>query len=296
MNFQKLANNRFLQSKRSRLLAFIALVLILAITIPPTVVVPLRKENMGPKSKVFVPLYVYPAPGAWTPLENVVATHPSVNFNVVINPGNGPGPNALPDANYTREIPRLALYSNVRLLGYVPITYTNRDIGLVRRDVETYAGWPVNGSNPDLAVQGIFFDETPQEYDDRALGYFQELRDLVKGSSGLGPDNQVFHNPGVVPDSRYLSTADSIVVFEATYDTFQERRKAKVFKTLSDNNRGQLCAVIHSVPDSIQGSKLRSLVKEARKVAEEVYVTHLRVDYYAGFGHSWGDFVDLMAA
>lgn len=109
----------------------------------------------------------------------------------MINPGNGPGPNALPDANYTREIPRLALYTNVRLLGYVAITYTNRDIGLVRRDVETYAGWPVNGSNPDLAVQGIFFDETPQEYDDRALGYFQELRDLVKGSSGLGPDNHV---------------------------------------------------------------------------------------------------------
>ena len=76
MNFQKLANNRFLQSKRSRLLlALIALVLILAIIITPAVVVPLRKKNMGPKSKVFVPLYVYPAPGAWTPLENVyVAT------------------------------------------------------------------------------------------------------------------------------------------------------------------------------------------------------------------------------
>jgi len=120
-----------------------------------------------------------------------VATHPNVNFTVVINPGNGPGPNALPDANYTREIPRLASYDNVRLLGYVPTTYTNRDIGLVRRDVETYAGWPINGSNQDLAVQGIFFDETPQEYDDRALGYLQELRGMVKGSSGLGPDNYV---------------------------------------------------------------------------------------------------------
>lgn len=120
-----------------------------------------------------------------------VATHPSINFTVVINPGNGPGPNALPDANYTREIPRIASYDNVRLLGYVPITYTNRDIALVRRDVETYAGWPVNGSNPDLTVQGIFFDETPQEYDDRALGYLQELTDLVKRSSGLGPDKYV---------------------------------------------------------------------------------------------------------
>lgn len=71
MNSQKLANSRFLQSKRSCLLAFIVLVLILAIIIPPAVVVPLRKKSMGPKSKVFVPLYVYPAPGAWAPLENV---------------------------------------------------------------------------------------------------------------------------------------------------------------------------------------------------------------------------------
>lgn len=107
---------------------------------------------------------------------------------------------------------------------------------------------------------------------------------------------QVFHNPGVVPDSRYLPTADSTVVFEATYDTFKERKKAKVFKTLSSDNRGRLCAIIHSVPDYVHGSKLRKLVKQARKVAEEVYITHLRVDYYAGFGHSWGDFVDLMSA
>ena len=48
------------------------LIVILAIAIPPAVVVTLRKRNaMGPKSTVFIPLYIYPAPGAWTPLENV---------------------------------------------------------------------------------------------------------------------------------------------------------------------------------------------------------------------------------
>lgn len=106
---------------------------------------------------------------------------------------------------------------------------------------------------------------------------------------------QIFHNPGVIPDSRYLPMADSTIVFEATYKTFQERRNAKIFKSIPDSNRSQLCAVIHSVPDNVQGSQLRSLVKQARKVAEEVFITHLTTDYYAGFGHKWTDFVHLMA-
>lgn len=63
----------FLKSRRSRIiLAIFVLIAILAVVIPPAVVVTLRKKNsMGPKSKVFVPLYIYPAPGTWDPLENV---------------------------------------------------------------------------------------------------------------------------------------------------------------------------------------------------------------------------------
>jgi hypothetical protein len=46
---------------------------VLAIVIPTTVVEVLKhkKSTMGPKTNVFVPLYVYPSPGAWTPLEQV---------------------------------------------------------------------------------------------------------------------------------------------------------------------------------------------------------------------------------
>lgn len=52
--------------------ALITLIAILAIAISPAVVATLRKENaMGPKSTVLIPLYIYPGPGAWTPLENV---------------------------------------------------------------------------------------------------------------------------------------------------------------------------------------------------------------------------------
>jgi hypothetical protein len=50
------------------------------------------------------------------------------------------------------------------------------------------------------------------------------------------------------------------------------------------------------VPDDIEGKSLRGLVKEVRKVADEVYITHLSTNYYASFGDKWTEFVDLMAA
>ncbi|KAJ5469587.1 hypothetical protein N7539_009205 [Penicillium diatomitis] len=295
---EKHVNRRsILRSKRGRIiLAVIAFIVICAAVIPAVVVTTLRKKNnMGPKSKVFVPLYVYPAPGAWTPLENVISTHPDVNFTVVINPGNGPGPDQLPDANYTREIPNLASYANVRLLGYVHTSYAQRNISLLRRDIATYAAWPTVSSNPHLAVRGIFFDETPQQFSDQALGYLQNLTDLVKGLKGFGPNGFVVHNPGAIPDSRYLSSADSTVVFEGTYGMFQERQRAQLFAGIPNSTRGQLCAVIHSVPESQDGSALRGLVKDARNMADEIFITHLDTDYYANFGGKWTEFVDLMA-
>jgi hypothetical protein len=92
-----------------------------------------------------------------------------------------------------------------------------------------------------------------------------------------------------------MSSADSTVVFEATYDTFKERKGTKQFEVLPNNNRSALCIVIHSVPDRVEGSKLRDLVKKLRKTADEVFVTHLSTDYYANFGGKWSEFVDWMA-
>ncbi|KAL4813983.1 Spherulation-specific family 4-domain-containing protein [Aspergillus spinulosporus] len=267
-----------LHSRRSRLImAVLIFVAILAIVLPTSIIVTRRKNNnMGPKAKVFVPLYVYPAPGAWDPLVNVITAHPDVNFTVV-------------------EIPRLTAHDNVRVLGYVATTYAKRNISLVRKDIETYAAWPTISANPKLAVRGIFFDETPQQYNASDLAYLEELTSVVRTTPGLGPDHFVFHNPGVVPDSRYLSTADSTVVFEATYDTFQERDGARLFEAIPDSNRSQLCAVVHSLPDSVEGSELRKFVKQVRRVADEIFVTHLSTNYYASFGDKWDDFVSLMA-
>lgn len=83
----------------------------------------------------------------------------------------------------------------MRLLGYVHTTYATRNVSLVRKDIATYAAWPTASSNPDLAVRGIFFDETPQQYSSHSLAYLQNLTDLTKGMNGFGPDPFVSYTP-----------------------------------------------------------------------------------------------------
>lgn len=95
----------------------------------------------------------------------------------------------------------------MRLLGYVATTYAKRNISLVRKDIETYAAWPTKSSNPALAVRGIFFDETPQQYDADALAYLEDLTEVVKNTEGFGPD------PLVSPCLSRTTVTVSIAVF-----------------------------------------------------------------------------------
>jgi hypothetical protein len=72
------APNRILRrkTKRSRrcvsIVCVVAAVVILAIVIPVAVVFSRRKHSHGLASTVLVPLYIYPDPGAWDPLYEVL--------------------------------------------------------------------------------------------------------------------------------------------------------------------------------------------------------------------------------
>jgi hypothetical protein len=83
-------------------------------------------------------------------------------------------------------MPRLKDYPNIRSLGYVATNYTNKPIEDVMLEIRTYADWPHILSDERVAVDGIFFDETPGTYDWRWHDYLKVLRDEVKGAKGLG--------------------------------------------------------------------------------------------------------------
>jgi Spherulation-specific family 4 len=109
---------------------------------------------------------------------------------------------------------------------------------------------------------------------------------------------KVIHNPGSVPDEAFLKLADSTVIFEDTYHTFETRVSNAIFSAsaLSMVDRSKLACVIHSIPEDLEGQDWRNLGQQARKIAGDVFMTELSEHYYANFAPKWGEFVDAMAA
>lgn len=56
----------------------------------------------------------------------------------------------------------------------------------VLHDVSVYAKWAEASSNPNFAVDGIFFDETPSQCDATSETFYQAINTAAKGSAGLG--------------------------------------------------------------------------------------------------------------
>lgn len=134
-------------------------------------------------------------------------------FIVVVNPFNGPGKDAIPDSNYTREIARLTVCENVQLLGYVHVTYTRRKLAEVLRDITTYSDWATSSHVPGLKVNGIFVDESPNSYEPAAEIYLKSIYAKVKASNGLGPANTVsnqFLNISKLNDKTAASISSNI--------------------------------------------------------------------------------------
>ncbi|KUI53111.1 Spherulin-4 [Cytospora mali] len=117
------------------------------------------------KPFILLPLYIYPTPTAWEPLYSAAASHPELDFLVVVNPGNGPGPGVLPDANYVEALAKLTGSQNVRVIGYVHCSYGNRLLDDIMADVSAYRGWTEasvqRGDEKTIVVDGIFIDEVP---------------------------------------------------------------------------------------------------------------------------------------
>lgn len=108
-----------------------------------------------------------------------------------MNPHNGPGAPPSPDADYSREIPRLNAFPNVCTIGYVRINYCKRHLTEVCKDVAKYAGWSKDYAASGLGVHGIFFDETPNHFTAKAASYLNTVSQNVKDATGILGDRLV---------------------------------------------------------------------------------------------------------
>ncbi|KAF2471078.1 uncharacterized protein BDR25DRAFT_30243 [Lindgomyces ingoldianus] len=147
-------------------------------------------------ASVLLPLYVYPSTGAWDPLYQMASSYPRVQFTAIVNPYSGPGDSALPNENYTQAIHTLNALGNVRTIGYVATTWCTKNASSVLDEVAVYAGW--GAQDPQLAMSGIFFDETPTHYTPEYASYLQTISQAVHNNRGL-------KDGYVVGGSRYMA-------------------------------------------------------------------------------------------
>ncbi|KAF2710541.1 hypothetical protein K504DRAFT_405813 [Pleomassaria siparia CBS 279.74] len=250
---------------------------------------------------ILLPLYIYPNPGAWDPLYWVASNNPTLNLSVIINPCSGPCMGSLPEAPYLTEMPKLKNYANIRTLGYVATNYTNKPIDSLIAEIDTYAKWPALLNESRVAVDGIFFDETPGPYDWRAHDYLTLAKNEVKSNAGLG-QQVIVHNPGTIPyiPWNYLDLADITVIFEDTYANFIDVTTFNALKTLYTNANTTTSAfalMLHTVPN-IPDELIDWTVKQMKEIAGWSYMSSVSVpgEYWHSFSTIFTLFVTKYAA
>lgn len=102
----------------------------------------------------------------------------------------------------------------------------------------------------------------------------------------------MIHNPGTIPDSRYENNAtDVTVVFESSYQDFHSEKHSL---NAMASNRTAYAYMLHSVPDSLSNSTLRSFVNQMSRKAEYLFLTTLTEDYYESFDPEGETICDVM--
>ncbi|KAG8625490.1 hypothetical protein KVT40_007241 [Elsinoe batatas] len=165
------------------------------------------------KPFILFPLYLWPGPNAWQPLYDQIDKYPNVNFNIIINPNSGPGTSGTPpDQTWIDTIAKLNSKPNTQLLGYTHVLYGARPSTEVQSDIATYASW-AKYKAANIALDGIFFDESPSNNTPALLSYMKDLTTTAR-TSLKSTNKRIVLNPGVAVPREYYPLADTIVGFE----------------------------------------------------------------------------------
>ncbi|KAL1412240.1 hypothetical protein Q8F55_003251 [Vanrija albida] len=257
---------------------------------------------------VVVPLYIYPLPGAWDPLVLAAKANPSAQFVAIVNPGSGPGPEALPDTSYQSAIASLLTVPNIIVVGYVHCSYGARDPATVNADIDRYAGWE-RASHGVLRTQGIFIDEAP--WDPSLRGHLAVYAHRIRSAPlrlGVTPPPPppptpatlaaapprkaplVIYNPGTVVARGYIEDADLVVVFEQSADKFSEWFLEHGIGQIPASLRHKCVAMVHSVGGGVPGA--HDVADKVRKLRlGGIYITHQLGGGYNEWPEAWDEVV-----
>ena len=140
----------------------------------------------SPFPSVPFPFPLTPLASGVTHCHHRIVLNPKLEFVIIVNPNSGPGSEPWwPNADYVRQTPALAVHPNVQVVGYVSTDYCNRPMEQVLKDVNQYAGWSQDNRFRGLAVSGIFFDETPNVFSEKAKDFLDTITRHVKATHGI---------------------------------------------------------------------------------------------------------------
>jgi len=237
---------------------------------------------------ILVPLYQYPIDGSWTELLASIKQHPSVQFAIIVNPQSGPGAEALPDASYIKAISEINSQPNVIVVGYVHVTYANRDLTEVIGDVNKYRNW-ASYTASNISVQGIFFDESPAANNPTQIDF---MKNVTTTARSLFPSGMVITNQGVVPvNSTYFDIADFVVIFEEAYQTLSSLSQKQGREAISPTLRLKSSVIIHTTPTD--NTTINSTVSQFISYGVgQMYLTdrNLSSNPYLTLGQTWSQF------
>jgi Spherulation-specific family 4 len=189
-------------------------------------------SNHHPKLQILLPLYIYPNwydknKYAW---KQVIAAAKKVSIIAIINPNSGPN-NAPPNTDYQQGIKDLH-QAGIKVVGYVPSNYSNRDIQAVKIDIDLYTKY--------FQIDGIFIDEAASSIE--KASYYQQLYKYIKSKSIA---YKVIINPGVNLEETYISqgVADTIITFENYQKNWSSYAPVKYQKNYPSQ---QFAALVHT--------------------------------------------------
>jgi len=188
----------------NRHLFYILAIVLLFCSTPPFFVSAQVTEPTVQCQYVAIPAYFYPSyPPAATDYWGIVNSTLKSGEIVIVNPNSGSG--LTKSSSYDQMIMSTKAKGIVNL-GYVYTSYGLRSLTSVKLEIDNYFNW--------YGVNSIFLDETPYQVstDQWQLTYYKDIFTYIKNRGG-----RVMLNPGMVPDERYLTVADQIVIFESGY-------------------------------------------------------------------------------
>ncbi|MCJ1312754.1 hypothetical protein MMC25_006430 [Agyrium rufum] len=245
---------------------------------------------------ILFPLYFDPMKGKWDVLIAAAKANPSVTFQAIINPDDGPGGIACPPSDYIDVTSYQNRIPNTKTLGYV-YTTNKYDCGTSETDICPCAwpymaltqNWATAGcttkNQADTHIDGIFFDEAP--FSPSYATYMRNVTNLVKSSFTKG--NTVVFNSGEIVDPVYWSIADYINVFEDTQTVYDEADIGFVDGVGTDSRQTTLIIYNYDGGSVILQRDVNTILDLAHDAIAGLYVDPTAS--YLNFRANWSSFV-----